>query len=44
MNKTNLGKTSLFIEQDYEQQTSTGLWSVGVNKWFKKRFCEAHPF
>ena len=44
MNKTNLGKTSLFIEQDYEQQTSTSLWSVGVNKWFKKRFCEAHPF
>ena len=32
MNTTNFGKTSLFVEQDYEQQTSTRLWSVRVNK------------
>ena len=38
MNIANFGKTSLFVEQDYEQQTSTRLWSVRVNKWFKKHF------
>ena len=32
MNTANFGKTSLFVEQDYEQQTSTRLWSVRVNK------------
>ena len=25
------GKTSLFVEEDYEQQTSTRLWIVRVN-------------
>ena len=38
MSTTNFGKTSLFVEQDYEQQINTRLWSVRVNKWFKKRF------
>ena len=32
MNTANFGKISLFVEQDYEQQTSTRLWSVRVNK------------
>ena len=32
MNTTNFGKTLLFVEQDYGQQTSTRLWSVRVNK------------
>ena len=32
MNTANFGKTLLFVEQDYEQQTSTRLWSVRVNK------------
>ena len=32
MNTANFGKTSLFVEQDYEQQTSTRLWSVRINK------------
>ena len=32
MNTENFGKTSLFVEQDYERQTSTRLWSVTVNK------------
>ena len=32
MNTANFAKTSLFVEQDYEQQTSTRLWSVRVNK------------
>ena len=32
MNTENFGKTSLFLEQDYEQQTSTCLWNVRVNK------------
>ena len=32
MNTANFGKTSLFVEQDFEQQTSTHLWSVRVNK------------
>ena len=44
MNIVNFGKTSLFVEQDYEQQTSTHLWSVRVNKLFNKRFCGTHPF
>ena len=44
MNTANFGKTSLFIEQNCEWETSTCLWSVRVNKWFKKRFCETHPF
>ena len=32
MNTANFGKSSLFVEQDYERQTSTRLWSVRVNK------------
>ena len=32
MNTANFGKTSLFVEQDYEQQTSTRLRIVRVNK------------
>ena len=44
MNTANFGKTSLFLEQDYEQQTSTHLRIVRVNKWFKKHFCGTHPF
>ena len=32
MNTANFGKTSLFVEQDYEQQTRIRLWSVRVNK------------
>ena len=32
MNTANFGETALFVEQDYEQQTSTRLWSVRVNK------------
>ena len=32
MNTAHFGKTSPFIEQDDEQQTSTRLWSVRVNK------------
>ena len=32
MNTVNFGKTSLLVEKDYEQQTSTRLWSVRVNK------------
>ena len=32
MNTANFGKTPLFIEKNYEQQTRTCLWSVGVNK------------
>ena len=32
MNTVNFGKTSLFIEQDYEQQTSTRLWIVRIKK------------
>ena len=32
MDTASFGKTSLFAEQDYEQQTSTYLWSVRVNK------------
>ena len=35
INTANFGKTSLFIGQGYEQQTSTRLWSLRVNKWFK---------
>ena len=35
-------KTSLFVEYDYEQQTSTSLWSVRVRKWFKKCFSRTH--
>ena len=38
MNTSNFAKTSLFIEQDYEQQISTRLWNVRVNKWFKSLF------
>ena len=32
INAVNFGKNSLFNEQDYEQQRSTSLWSVRVNK------------
>ena len=32
MNTTNFGETSLFVEQDYEQQTNTRLCSVRVKK------------
>ena len=28
MNTANCGKISLFLEYDYEQQTSTRLWSA----------------
>ena len=31
-NTANFGKTSLFIQSDYEQQTSTRLWIVRANK------------
>ena len=44
MNIVNFGKTSLLVEQDYEQQASTRLLTVKVNKRFKKRFCGTHPF
>ena len=32
MNIVNFGKTSLLVEQDYEQQASTRLLTVKVNK------------
>ena len=32
VNIGNFGKTLLFAEQDYQQQTWTRLWSVRVNK------------
>ena len=32
MNTAKFRKTSLFLEQDYEQQTNTRLWSVRINK------------
>ena len=32
MKTVNFGKFSLFDKQDYEQQTSTRLWSVRINK------------
>ena len=32
MSTVHFGKTSLLVEQDYELQTSTRLWSVRVNK------------
>ena len=32
MKTANFEKTSLFIEQEYDQQTSTRLWSLTVNK------------
>ena len=32
MNKASFVKASLFVESDYEQQTSTHLWIVRVNK------------
>ena len=32
MNTVNFEKTLLFVEQNYEQQTSTRLWSVRVDK------------
>ena len=32
MNTANFGKTLLFVEENYEQQTSTRLWSIRVNK------------
>ena len=32
MNTVKFGKNSQFVEQDYEQKTSTHLWSVRVNK------------
>ena len=32
MKTANFGKTVLFVEQDFEQQTSTRLWTVRVNK------------
>ena len=35
MNAANFGKMSLFVEQDHDQQTSTCLLTVRVNKWFK---------
>ena len=38
MNTANFGKTSLFVEYDFEQQTSTHLWSFRVNKSFKSVF------
>ena len=44
MKTANFGKTALFVEQDYEQQSSTRLWIVRVNKSFKKRFCGTHLF
>ena len=44
MNTANFGKSSLFVEDDYEQQTSTRLWSVRVNKLFKEGFCWTDSF
>ena len=44
LNTANFGKTPLFVEQDYEQQTSTRLWIVRANKLFKRHFCGTHPF
>ena len=44
MNTKHFVKPSLFVEYDYEHQTSTLLWTAGVNKWFKKRFCGLHAF
>ena len=45
MNTANFGKkTSLFLEYDYVQQTSSRWWILRVNKWFKKRLCGTHPF
>ena len=32
MNTANFGKTSLFVDQDYDQQTRTRLWNVRDNK------------
>ena len=32
MNTADFGKTSLFLQKGYEQQASTRLWSVAVNK------------
>ena len=32
MNTENFGKTLLFVEENYEQQTTTRLWNVRVNK------------
>ena len=32
MNTANFGKASQFVGKDYEQQTSTRLWIVRVNK------------
>ena len=32
MNTANFAKSSLFVELDYQQQTSIRLWSVRVNK------------
>ena len=32
MNAANFGKMSLFVEQDYDQQTRTCLLTVRVNK------------
>ena len=32
MNTANFEKTSLFVEYDYERQTSTRLWIVRDNK------------
>ena len=32
MNTENFGKTSFFVEHNYEQQTSTRFMSVRVNK------------
>ena len=32
MKSTNFGKTSLFVEEDYEQQASTRLWIVRVGQ------------
>ena len=32
INTANFGQTSLFVEQDYEEQTSNRLWSVRANK------------
>ena len=43
MNTANFGKASQFVGKDYEQQTSTRLWIVRVNKGFKKHFCGTYP-
>ena len=32
MNTAHFGKSSLFVEQDYEQQIVARLWSVRVSK------------